>query len=107
MYFKGERKKLSEIARELSVEAMVEPSVQRSGDRLLVNVQLIHAQTDRHLWAKSYEVEPKNVQALLPAVAAEILEAMNVQVTPEEKSRLSRSRETTPEAKDRKSTRLN
>src|SRR6266576_3912756 len=98
MYFKGERKKLSEIARELGVQAIVEPSVQRSGDRLLVNVQLIHAQTDRHLWAKSYEVEPKNVQALLPGVAREILEAMNAQVTLEEKSRLSSSRETTPEA---------
>jgi len=99
MYFKGEHKKLSEIARELNVQAMVEPSVQRSGrDRLLVNLQLIHVSTDRHLWAKSYEVEPRNVQALLPAVAREILEAMNAQVTSEEKSRLSSSRETTPEA---------
>ncbi len=98
MYFKGEHKKLSEIARELRVQAMVEPSVQRSRDRLLVNFQLIHAPTDRHLWAKSYEVDPKNVQALLPAVAREILEAMNAQVTLEEKSRLSSSRETTPEA---------
>ncbi len=76
MYFKGDHKKLSEIARELKVQAMVEPSVQRSGDRLLVNFQLIHAPTDRHLWAKSYEVDPKNVQALLPGVAREILEAM-------------------------------
>src|SRR5712691_10877039 len=100
MYFKGEHKKLSEIARELNVQAMVEPSVQRSRDRLLVNFQLIHAPTDRHLWAKSYEVDPKNVQALLPAVAREILEAMNAQVTPEEKSRLSSSRETTPEANE-------
>jgi len=100
MYFKGERKRLSEIARELRVQAMVEPSVQRSRDRLLVNVQLIHAPTDRHLWAKSYEVDPKNVQALLPAIAREILEAMNVQVTLEEKSRLSSSRETTPEANE-------
>ncbi len=99
MYFKGEHKKLSEIARELNVQAMVEPSVQRSGrDRLLVNLQLIHVSTDRHLWAKSYEVDPKNVQALLPAVAREILEAMNAPVTLEEKSRLSSSRETTPEA---------
>src|SRR5438093_76924 len=98
MYFKGDHKKLSEIARELNVQAMVEPSVQRSRDRLLVNFQLIHAPTDRHLWAKSYEVDPKNVQALLPAVAREILEAMNAQVTLEEKSRLSSSRETTPEA---------
>lgn len=98
MYFKGERKRLSEIARELRVQAMVEPSVQRSRDRLLVNLQLIHAPTDRHLWAKSYEVDPKNIQALLPTVAREILEAMNVQVTLEEKSRLSESRETTPEA---------
>jgi TolB-like protein/DNA-binding winged helix-turn-helix (wHTH) protein/Tfp pilus assembly protein PilF len=99
MYFKGEHKKLSEIARELRVQAMVEPSVQRSGkDRLLVNLQLIHVSTDRHLWAKSYEVDPKNVQALLPVAAREILEAMNAQVTSEEKSRLSSSRETTPEA---------
>src|SRR6266850_1797234 len=100
MYFKSEHKKLSEIARELRVQAMVEPSVQRSRDRLLVNFQLIHAPTDRHLWAKSYEVDPKNVQALLPAVAREILEAMNAQVTLEEKSRLSSSRETTPEANE-------
>src|SRR5467141_374055 len=100
MYFKGERKRLSEIARELRVQAMVEPSVQRAGDRLLVNLQLIHAPTDRHLWAKSYEVDPKNVQALLPSVAREILEAMKVQVTIEEKSRLSSSRETTPEANE-------
>jgi TolB-like protein/DNA-binding winged helix-turn-helix (wHTH) protein/Tfp pilus assembly protein PilF len=99
MYFKGEHKKLSEIARELNVQAMVEPSVQRSGrERLLVNLQLIHVSTDRHLWAKSYEVDPKNVQALLPLAAREILEAMNAQVTSEEKSRLSSSRETTPEA---------
>jgi len=98
MYFKGEHKRLSEIARELRVQAMIEPSVQRSGERFLVNVQLIHVPTDRHLWAKSYEVDPKNVQALLPAVAREILEAMNVQVTLEERSRLSSSRETTPEA---------
>jgi len=100
MYFKGEHKRLSEIARELGVQALVEPSVQRSRDRLLVNFQLIHAPTDRHLWAKSYEVDPKNVQALLPAVAREILEAMNAQVTLEEKSRLSSSRETTPEANE-------
>src|SRR5882724_9005736 len=100
MYFKGEHKKLSEIARELNVQAMVEPSVQRSRDRLLVNFQLIHAPTDRHLWAKSYEVDPKNVQALLPAVAREILEAMNAQVTLEENPRLSSSRETTPEANE-------
>jgi len=101
MYFKGEHKKLSEIARELRVQAMVEPSVQRSGrGGLLVNLQLIHVSTDRHLWARSYEVDPKNVQALLPAVAREILEAMNAQVTLEEKSRLSSSRETTPEANE-------
>jgi TolB-like protein/DNA-binding winged helix-turn-helix (wHTH) protein/Tfp pilus assembly protein PilF len=98
MYFKGEHKRLSEIARELGVQAMVEPSVQRSGDRLLLNLQLIYAPTDRHLWAKSYEVDAKNVQALLTMAAREILEAMNAQVTPEERSRLSSSRETTPEA---------
>ncbi len=98
MYFKGERKKLPEIAHQLKVQAVVEPSVQRSGPRLLLNFQLIHAPTDRHLWAKSYEVDPKNVQSLLPTVARDILETIKVKVTSEETSRLSRTRATTPEA---------
>ena len=100
MYFKGERKRLPEIARELKVQAVVEPSVQRTGQRLLINFQLIHGPTDRHLWAKSYETDSKNLPALLPSVAREILEAINAPLTPGETSRLSNQREIAPEAYD-------
>ncbi len=98
MYFKGERKKLPEIARELKVKAVVEPSVQWSGQKLLLNFQLIHGPTDRHLWANEYSSDPKDVQSLLPRVARDLVEAMKVSLTPEEKSRLASSRQTTPEA---------
>ena len=51
MRFKGARKPLPEIAKELNVDAVVEGSVQRSGGRVRITAQLIHAATDRHLWA--------------------------------------------------------
>jgi tetratricopeptide (TPR) repeat protein len=98
MYFKGARKKLPEIARELKVQAVVEPSVQRAGARLLVNFQLVHGPTDRHLWAKSYEIDSSDLQSLLPSVARDILEAMNVQLATGETPRPSVSRHVTPEA---------
>ncbi len=98
MYFKGEHRKLPEIARELKVKAVVEPSVQWSGQKLLLNFQLIHGPTDRHLWANEYSGDPKDVQSLLPRVARDLVEAMKVELTPEEKSRLASSRQTTPEA---------
>src|SRR5436309_12463251 len=89
MYFKGEHKKLSEIARELRVQALVEPRVQRSRDRLLVNFQLIHAPTDRHLWAKSYE-HTSELQSRENLVCRLLLEKKkNAQVTHKEKSRLN------------------
>ena len=55
MRYKGSAKPLGEIARELGVEGVVEGSVVRSGGRVRITAQLIHAPTDRHLWAHSYE----------------------------------------------------
>ncbi|MCJ7502776.1 MAG: serine/threonine-protein kinase [Acidobacteriia bacterium] len=55
MHFKGTKKTLPEIARELNVDAVVEGSVLRSGNRVRVTANLLHAPTDRHLWANSYE----------------------------------------------------
>ena len=98
MFFKGERKRLPDIARELKVQAVVELSVQRSGQRLQFNVQLIHGPSDRHLWAKLYECDPGKIQTVLPEMARDLVAVMKVPVTPEEQSRLSRTRETTPEA---------
>jgi len=55
MQYKETRKSLPGIARELNVDAIVEGTVQRSGDRVRITAQLIYGPTDKHLWAKSYE----------------------------------------------------
>jgi len=99
MYFKGERKRLTEIAAELKVKAVVEPSLQRSGERLLLNFQLVHA-SDRHLWAKSYEVAPEQLQAVLLQVAADLLSAMDVPHNAEVRARLAVERPVNREAYD-------
>ncbi|MCL4522689.1 MAG: winged helix-turn-helix domain-containing protein [Acidobacteria bacterium] len=98
MFYKAERKKLPEIAKELKVDAVVEPSVQRSGAGLLINIQLIHARTDNHLWAKHYESTGQDLQAVLGRIARDVVAAMKVTPRPEERSRLARPKETSPEA---------
>ena len=55
MYYKGARKPLPEIARELGVEGIVEGTVMRSEGRVRISAQLVHAPTDTHLWAESYD----------------------------------------------------
>ena len=55
MPYKKARKRVTDIARELNVDAVVEGTVMRSGSRVRITAQLIHAPTDQHLWARSYE----------------------------------------------------
>src|SRR5205823_8154971 len=55
MVYKGARKPLPEIARELNVDAVVEGTVLRSGEQVRITAQLIQTPADRHLWAESYE----------------------------------------------------
>jgi TolB-like protein/Flp pilus assembly protein TadD len=69
MQYRGTTKGAREIARELDVDAMVEGSVQYSNGRVRITAQLIHAPTDRHLWARSYERELTDVLALQDEVA--------------------------------------
>ena len=59
---------LPEIARELGVDAIIEGSVVRAGDQVRITAQLIYAPTDKHLWAKSYDRDLRNVLALPPHV---------------------------------------
>jgi TolB-like protein/Tfp pilus assembly protein PilF len=72
MRFRGTAKPLSEIARELGVDAVVEGSVQRSGERIRITAQLIRAATDEHLWAQSYERDASDVIDLQDQVARAI-----------------------------------
>ena len=98
MRYKGTDKPLPDIARELNVDALVEGSVLRVGDRVRITAQLIHAATDQHLWAKSYERDLRDVLALQSEVARAIAEEVQVKLTPQQQARLARSRHVNPAA---------
>ena len=69
---KGVRRPLPDIARQLDVDAIVEGSIVRSGDRIRITAQLIDARTDRHLWAQSFEGPASDVLTLQDSVAQQI-----------------------------------
>jgi len=98
MRYKGARRSLPEIARELGVDAVVEGSVMRSGNRVRITAQLIHARSDRHLWAESYERELRDVLDLQSEVARAIAHEIEVQLTPAERADLAKPRRVDPEA---------
>ncbi len=96
--YKGTKKPLPQIAQELGVDAVVEGAVQRSGDKVGITVQLIHAPSDRHLWAKSYERNLHDVLGLQREVAQAIAEEIKAKLTPPEKARLASARAVNSEA---------
>lgn len=98
MQFKGARKPLPEIARALQVDAVVEGTVALHGDRVRITAQLIEAATDRHLWARSYERDLRDVLALQGEVARAIAEEIRDQVEPKVRARLARERRVDPRA---------
>jgi eukaryotic-like serine/threonine-protein kinase len=98
MRYKGTRKPLPEIARELDVDAIVEGSVLRVGDRVRITAQLIQAATDKHLWASSYDRDLRDVLALQGDVAQAIAGEIGVRLTSEERSRFARTKKVDPEA---------
>jgi eukaryotic-like serine/threonine-protein kinase len=98
MRYKKTQKTLQEIGRELHVEAVVEGSVRRHGDRVRITAQLIEVATDRHLWAKSYERDLRDVLALQGEVAQAIAQEIRIKLTPEEEARLARTHKVDPRA---------
>ncbi len=101
MQFKGKnRPPTPEIAKALNVDAIVEGSVTRSGNRVRINAQLIDARSDKHLWAETFERTSSDVLALQAELASAIASAINVRVTPGEQSRLSSAPTIDPEAHD-------
>jgi len=98
--YKGVRKSLPAIARELDVDAIVEGTVSRSGSRVRVTAQLIHAATDRHLWAKSFEREMVDIFSLQGEVAQAIADAVEVNVAPQVRAGLTNVPRMNPEAVD-------
>jgi TolB-like protein len=100
MQYKGTRKPLPQIGRELGVDAVVEGSVLRSGDRVRITAQLIRTATDRHIWAAAYDGDLKDVLSLQARVAEEITDQVKLSLSAEETGRLRRSRAVNPGAFD-------
>jgi serine/threonine protein kinase/tetratricopeptide (TPR) repeat protein len=98
MKYKGVHKALPEIARELSVDAILEGSALLVGKRVRVTVQLISARADETLWTERYDGEIENVLDLQSRIAESVAKEIAVQVTPREALQLAKRRSVNPEA---------
>jgi tetratricopeptide (TPR) repeat protein len=97
MSYKGAKKPLPQIGKELDVDAVVEGSVVKIGERVRITVQLVEVATDRHLWAKSYERDLSDVLSLQSEVARAVAAEVRTAITPQEDERLRRVRSVDPE----------
>jgi TolB-like protein/Tfp pilus assembly protein PilF len=97
MRFKNPQISVPQIARTLGVDAIVEGSVMREGDRIRVTAQLIRASTDEHFWSETYDRELRDVFGLQSDVAQTIAEKVKATVTGEEQERLAAARQVAPE----------
>jgi len=99
MSFKGSKlPPMPDIARALGVDGVIEGSVQLEKGRIKLIIQLIHGPTDTHLWAGDYERELTDVLQLQGEMARAIANEIRIQVTPEERARLSSRRTVNPAA---------
>ncbi len=98
MGYKGTKKRISEIARELPVAAVVEGSTMRSGNMVRISIRLIDGRNDENLWADSFDREYSNILALQSEVAMAIARNIQASLTPEETKLLKRERTVNPEA---------
>ncbi len=100
MHYKGTDKTLPQIAHELNVDAVIEGTVQRSGNRVQVTAQLVRVQTDSPLWAKTYDRDAQNVLVMQSDIAQAIVSEIKVQLTPQERQRFAGAGPVNPEAYD-------
>ena len=98
MAYKGTRKPLSEIARELHVDAVIEGTVLREGSRIRITAELVQVSTDHHLWAETYESQIGDVLALQNRVSSAIVNEIRINLTPEDRARLAKNPAIAPEA---------
>jgi TolB-like protein/DNA-binding winged helix-turn-helix (wHTH) protein/Flp pilus assembly protein TadD len=100
LQYKSTRKSLPEIARELNVDALVEGTVLRSGNRFRITANLVQANPEKHLWAESYESEVGDILPLQAQVAQAVAREIQVKLTPQEQKLLGNARPVNPKAHD-------
>jgi len=98
MTYKGTHRTLPQIAQELNVDAVVEGAVLRSGSQVRITAQLILADADKQLWAKSYQGDLRDTLMLQSQVARAIAEEIRMELTPHEQAALNNVNKVTPEA---------
>jgi TolB-like protein/DNA-binding winged helix-turn-helix (wHTH) protein/Tfp pilus assembly protein PilF len=98
MQYKNARKTIPEIARELNVGAVVEGSVERSGNRMRIRVQLIQASTDQHLWAEAYDRQLSDVLKLEADLAQDISREIQLHLTVQQRQTMADARTLNPNA---------
>jgi len=91
MEYRGTNKKIPVIAEELGVANILEGGIQRSGNQVRINVQLIDAATDEHLWAEIYdrELTAENLFAIQTEISRKIADALKTVLSPDEKTRIN------------------
>ena len=100
MQYKGTKKPLPEIARELNVDGFIEGTVSRSGNHLRITANLLQASPEKHLWAESYDSELGDILTVQGQVAQAVAREIQVKLTPEEQRLLGSARPVNPKAHD-------
>jgi TolB-like protein/Flp pilus assembly protein TadD len=98
MSYRGNAPNIREIAKALGVSNILEGSVRRSGNRVRVNVQLINADSDEHIWAEDYDRDLTDVFAIQTDLAQKISSALQAKLSPAEKARIDRRPTQNPDA---------
>ena len=96
MSYKGTKRLLPDIARQLHVDAVVEGSVRRNENKVQINVQLVQASTDVQLWGRSYEQDLRDILTLQNTAARAIADEIQIKLTPQEQFQLSRNDQVDP-----------
>jgi TolB-like protein/DNA-binding winged helix-turn-helix (wHTH) protein/Flp pilus assembly protein TadD len=98
MEYKGSKKHLPQIARELGVDGIVEGSVIREGDQVRITVQLLDGPNDRHIWSEDYQRQLRGILTLQREMSQAIAQQIRIQLTPQQQARVHSGRAVIPEA---------
>ena len=98
MQYKNAHKPLPQIARELNVDAVVEGSVLRSGDKIRIGAHLVDAPTEKQLWAQNYDGDMRDVLGLQSRVASAVAEQIRIKLTSKEQTQLADTQDVDPRA---------